>query len=88
MAKGIPHQLMRARCRFCGRGLRYANLPNRGPVMVHGKGESAFCQRLIATGNDIPTREAKRIADEADRARRLAELKERAREAREAKGVE
>lgn len=78
MAKGIPHQLMRARCRFCGRSLRYANLPNRGPVMAHAKGDGEHCRRLQAMGNDIESREARRIADAAERDRRLREFKERA----------
>lgn len=72
-----PHNLMRARCKFCGRGLRYANLPNRGPVMVHSAGEGAACRRLIDMGQDIPTREAKRKAEEADRAERMAAFKAR-----------
>lgn len=78
MVAGIRHHLMRARCKYCGRSLRYANLPNMGPRMVHGAGEGAACQRLIAMGNDIPTREAKRLADEAERAERLAAFKARA----------
>lgn len=78
MAKGIPHHLMRAKCRYCGRALRYANLPNRGPAMVHGAGEGAACQRMRALGNDIVSREAKRLADEAERAARLKAFKERA----------
>jgi hypothetical protein len=63
----IPSNLMRARCKWCGRGLRYANLPNRGPVMVHAAGEGAACRRLIDMGMDIPIRQAK--------AERLANLK-------------
>ena len=75
--KGIPHQLMKARCKYCGRNLRYAKLPNRGPVMVHNKGDGENCRRLIAMGNDIPTREAKRIADEKARGERLAAFRNR-----------
>lgn len=74
----VRHNLMRARCAFCGRGLRYGNLPNRGPVMVHSAGDGAACRRLIQMGQDIPTREAKRKASEAERAARLAALKDRA----------
>ena len=78
-ARGSPQHLIKARCKYCGRNLRYANLPNRGPVMVHNKGEGAACERLIAMGNDIPTREAKRIADEAERKARLEAFKNRKR---------
>lgn len=53
---GIPANLMRARCRFCGRPLRYANLPNRGPVMVHAKGDGETCRRLQYLGRDLVSR--------------------------------
>lgn len=70
---------MRARCKFCGRALRYAKIPNRGPVMAHGKGEAEICRRLIASGQDIPTREARRLEEEAARRERLAKFKDKTR---------
>lgn len=51
--KGVPHRLMRARCHYCGRKLRYANIPNRGPVMAHAKGDGERCCRLREDGRDI-----------------------------------
>lgn len=50
--KGIPHRLIKTRCRYCGRMLRYAHLPNRGSVMVHEKGAGARCRDLRARGRD------------------------------------
>lgn len=76
---GVPHNLMRGRCQFCGRTLRYANIPNRGPVMAHAKGDGAHCQGLIQRGQDLVSREARRIADKAEHERRLAELRARLR---------
>jgi hypothetical protein len=58
--KGVPHQLMRANCKFCGRRLRYAHLPDRGPVMVHAKGEGELCRRLQDTGRDLISRAARK----------------------------
>lgn len=49
----MKHRLMRAKCPYCGRGLRYANIPNRGPVMVHDSGAGEACRRLRAAGRDI-----------------------------------
>jgi hypothetical protein len=60
---GVPHQLMRGRCRFCGRTLRYAKIPNRGPVMAHATGDGAACQRLQASGNDLISRQWKALAN-------------------------
>ena len=45
--KGVPHRLMKAVCPNCGRRLRYANLPNRGPRMVHAKGDGELCRRKL-----------------------------------------
>jgi hypothetical protein len=50
------HQLMRTRCRYCGRLLRYANIPNRGPVMAHAAGDGVHCRRMQAMGRDLVTR--------------------------------
>lgn len=47
---------MRGHCEYCGRTLFYANIPNRGPVMAHRKGEGEACRKLIEMGRDIPTR--------------------------------
>lgn len=71
----MRYNLMRARCKYCGRNLRYANLPNRGPVMVHASGDGAACRRLIESGRDIVTRELQRKEAEAERAERLAQFK-------------
>lgn len=53
---GIPHRLMKGRCQFCGRTLRYANIPNRGPVMAHAKGERQLCDMLRSSGRDLVSR--------------------------------
>lgn len=55
----LPHNLMRGRCPFCGRTLRYANIPNRGPVMAHAKGDGEHCRMLINQGRDLVTRAAR-----------------------------
>lgn len=54
--KGVPHNLMKGRCRWCGRLLVYANIPNRGPVMAHRKGERELCNRLRAVEQDLVSR--------------------------------
>ena len=81
MVKGVPHNLMKATCKFCGRRLRYAKIPNRGPVMVHGKGEGEMCRRAIWMGTDLISRaeaRAKAQAEqEAARARARAALEAR-----------
>jgi len=64
---GIPHQLMKARCKYCGRFLRYAKIPNRGPVMAHAKGERELCDRLRAFGNDLISRAEREAEREAER---------------------
>lgn len=48
---------MKGRCNYCGRILRYANIPNRGPVMAHAKGDGEICRRLIHSGNDLISRQ-------------------------------
>lgn len=48
--------LMRARCKFCGRQLHYAKIPNRGPVMAHATGDGAACRRLQGMGHDLVSR--------------------------------
>lgn len=53
---GVPHHLMRAKCQYCGRPLRYANIPNRGPVMAHASGEGERCRRMQASGTDLVSR--------------------------------
>ena len=70
--------LMRARCKYCGGQLRYANIPNRGPVMAHGAGERQRCDRMIALGNDLITR-AEQAAEQLARSEslRLQYLKDR-----------
>lgn len=57
----VPHQLMKASCQFCGRRLRYAKIPNRGPVMAHGPGEGERCRWLREVRRDIVS-ERERLA--------------------------
>jgi hypothetical protein len=79
---GLPHHLMKGRCGWCGGRLRYGNLPNRGPVMVHAKGEGERCRRMVANGQDLVSRaERQREQDQAREAARLA-FKARAEAAR------
>lgn len=52
----LNHRFIRGTCKYCGRRLRYGNLPNRGPVMVHGKGDGEACRRLQAMGRDLVSR--------------------------------
>jgi len=71
----VPGRLMRARCPLCGRGLRFAKIPNRGPVMAHAPGDGEHCRMLVATGRDIQTRERERLEREAAQRERLAARK-------------
>lgn len=57
----------RATCRFCGRRLRYAKIPNRGPVMAHSPGEGEHCRRLIEMGRDIVTQRERLAASSFQR---------------------
>jgi hypothetical protein len=69
MAKGVPGRLMKAHCKWCGRRLVYAWIPNRGPVMAHQRGDREHCDRLVASGRDLISqtikREEQRLAFEA-----------------------
>jgi len=67
VTKGVPFNLMRGKCRFCGRTLRYANIPNRGPVMAHGHGEAQICARMQQMGNDLISRAEKAARLESER---------------------
>lgn len=53
------HHLIRPTCKFCGRRLRFANLPNRGATMVHAAGDGARCHSLRDSGRDIVSQKEK-----------------------------
>lgn len=61
------------RCKYCGRLLHNAWIPNRGNVTAHAKGDGEACSRLIATGRDMITRAAEDAALKAEQERRRAE---------------
>jgi hypothetical protein len=50
---------LNVRCRFCGRPLVFANIPNRGPVMAHRPGERKLCDRLREEGRDMESTKAR-----------------------------
>jgi hypothetical protein len=56
------------RCKYCGRLMRVATIPNRGPVWVHhDSGGRAWCDRLRATGRDIVSNQARIDAAKKDK---------------------